>query len=361
MCGASARAGPEPVSAAPGCDPFFIVGTERSGSNLLRLILHSHPRLAIPHPPHLIRYFRPLQPGYGLDGTVNTGFLRLVSDVRRLLDRHIYPWDVPVDWDRVAQEARPRDCYGVQYALYAQYAAAKGKARWGCKSTFLIDSVPEILGHHPGARFLWLVRDPRDVAASSRRSVFSPSHPLFCAELWRDQQALGLRREREAPAAFLRVLYEDLIAEPEREVRRICSFLQEEFHPAMLQHERTPEAKRSGSLSESWANTARPIQKDRAGGYKKGLSAAEIALVEMVTAPEMAALGYAPAGPPRQTPVGRLERARYRLADRAADLRIEWRSLRRDSNVWRRWRRALLLRRLRWRRGGAGPVDGGEP
>ena len=144
-------------------------------------------------------------------------------------------------------------------------------------------------------------------------------------------------------------------------MRRICDFLGEEFHNEMLHHERTPEAKRSGSLSESWANTSQPIRKDRAGGYKKYLSAAEIALVERVTALQMATLGYAPVEPPRRTAIGWLERARYRLADRAADLRIEWRSLRRDRNVWRRWRRALFLRRLRWQRGGDEPVDGGEP
>jgi hypothetical protein len=42
--------------------PFFIVGTERSGSNLLRVILDTHPALSVPHPPHILRYFAPLEP-----------------------------------------------------------------------------------------------------------------------------------------------------------------------------------------------------------------------------------------------------------------------------------------------------------
>lgn len=356
--GGGERGGPE-VGAGPRA-PFFIIGTERSGSNLLRLILHSHPRLAIPHPPHLIRFFRPLQPGYRIGGP-GADFPAMVRDVRRLLERHIYPWDVEIDWGRVEREAWPQDCFGVQYALYAQYAAAKGRARWGCKSTFLVDAVPQLLAHHPEARFLWLVRDPRDVAASSARSVFSPAHPLFCAELWRDQQDLALAHERRYPEAVLRIRYEALTAQPEREIRRVCAFLGEEFHPDMLQHHRTDEARRSGSLSESWANTARPITR-RDGGYLRALTPAQIRLVEMIVAAPMAALGYPPADlpiPARTDPVGRLERLRYRLADQRAGLRIEWRSLRRDRNVWLRWRRALLLRRLRWRRGGSGPVGGG--
>ena len=340
--------------------PIFIIGTERSGSNLLRLILHSHPRIAVPHPPHLIRYFRPLQRGYRI-GQPGADFPAMVRDVRRLLERHIYPWGVEIDWARVEREAWPQDCFGVQYALYAQYAALTGKPRWGCKSTFLVEAVPELLAHHPEARFLWLVRDPRDVAASSARSVFSPSHPLFCAELWRDQQVLALAHERAYPASVLRIFYEALTERPEAEIRRICGFIGEAFEPAMLQHHRTDEARRSGALSESWANTARPIER-RAGGYLRALSPEQIRLVEMVAAAPMATLGYAPAElpiPARGAPVGRLERLRYALADRRAGIEIELRSARRDKNVWLRWRRALLLRRLRWRRGGDGPVGGG--
>jgi len=37
-------------------DPLFILGTERSGSNLLRLICNAHSRITIPHPPHILRY-----------------------------------------------------------------------------------------------------------------------------------------------------------------------------------------------------------------------------------------------------------------------------------------------------------------
>ena len=41
--------------------PVFIVGTERSGSNLLRVMLNASSELAVPHPPHVMRYFAPLE------------------------------------------------------------------------------------------------------------------------------------------------------------------------------------------------------------------------------------------------------------------------------------------------------------
>ena len=327
--------------------PFFILGTERSGSNLLRLILHSHSRLAIPHPPHLVRYFKPLQAGYGnLEEAPD--FHRLVQDVAALLKTHIYPWDVEVDWARVEREARPRDVFGIQYALYGQYAAAKGKERWGCKSTFLIGEVPTLRQHHPDACFLWLVRDPRDVAASSRRSVFSATHPVFVAELWRDQQQLGLRWEREG-IPLLRIHYEALLQAPEAEVQRICEFLGEKFEPQMLRYFETEEAQRSGGLSQSWATTARPIQKDRAGSWKKELSAQEVAWVEAIAGPTLEALGYSRTLPPSDWEPSFLERLQFSFRERVQELGIEWQSLRKDRNVGRRWRRALLLWRLQWR------------
>jgi hypothetical protein len=326
--------------------PFFVIGTERSGSNLLRLILTSHSRLAVPHPPHLVRYFRPLEGRYGDLGD-DPAFRRLVGDVRALLDTHIYPWDVTIDWDRVAREARPRDAFGVQFALYAQYAAAKGKARWGCKSTFHVADVPALRERLPGARFLWLFRDPRDVAASARKSVFSATHPVSSAELWRDQQAQAFAAEQTGDDV-LRVRYEDLIRDPEAEVRRICAFLGEAFEPAMLRYHETDEARRSGELSESWKRTAEPIARDNRGKYRKVLSDEEIGWVEGICAEGMAELGYAPEHPPVTPRFDAATRARFRRQERVEELRIEVRSLLKDKNVLRRWRRAWLLRRLGW-------------
>ena len=249
-------------------------------------------------------------------------------------------------WGR--QEAQPRDVFGIQYALYDQYAAAKGKKRWGCKSTFMVSEVPTLRQHHPDARFLWLMRDPRDVAASSRRSVFSATHPVFVSELWRDQQQMALRWEREG-VPQLRIYYESLLSEPEEQVRKICDFLGEEFEPQMLKYFETEEAQRSGSLSQSWAATAKPIQKDRAGSWKKSLQPKEVAWVEAITGPTMDALGYPRSLPPSDWQPSAAERFRFGLKERLQELEIELDSLRKDRNVGRRWRRALLLRRLQWR------------
>ncbi len=335
-------------------DPIFIVGTERSGSNLLRMILHAHTAIAVPHPPHILHYFAPLRDLYG-DPPRPRRFERLVDDVLGLLAVHIHPWDVPIDRDALLREAHPRDLFGVFYALYDQVRRGLHRRRWGCKSTFVIHHVERIRETYPEARFVWLVRDPRDVAASSRRSVFSPCHPWHTARLWSAQQRLGLDLQRGLPRrAWHRLRYEDLLDDPEGRIRDLCAFLDEPFEEAMLSFHRTDAARRTAALSRDWRNTAAPVLRHNAGKYRQQLSSGEIRWVEAACGDLMRELGYAPDtavaaghGP------GRLLRARFAVQGARWRAGVEWRSLRHDANHWRRWRRdayvaALRLRRRPW-------------
>ena len=42
-----------------------MIGTQRSGSNLLRVMLDGIREIAAPHPPHILQRFLPLLPKYG--------------------------------------------------------------------------------------------------------------------------------------------------------------------------------------------------------------------------------------------------------------------------------------------------------
>jgi hypothetical protein len=331
--------------------PIFIIGTERSGSNLLRLVLDAHPRIAVPHPPHFMRYLAPHADRYG-DLTVTRNRRRLVDDALTLLRRHIHPWNHPIDGERVLAESAPT-VFGVVAAIYEQYREGAGKARWGCKSTFMVDHVDEALAGYPSARFVWLVRDPRDVASSARRSVFGPCHPLLTARLWTAQQerarAARARLGAEVVALFR---YEDLVADPRAEITRLCGFLGEEPAPAMFEPHRTEAARQTSVLSRSWANTGRPISGAAVRRYERDLSPRDRADVEHTTWPLLVELGYEtdPARrpePPRPFPAG------VKLRNAALRAAVEMRSMRSDANHWRRWRRDVTayLLRLGARRG----------
>ncbi|MSQ00915.1 MAG: sulfotransferase [Myxococcales bacterium] len=331
--------------------PLFIIGTERSGSNLLRLILDAHSNIVVPHPPHVMRYFGPLEARYG-DLAEPARFGALVDDVLALVAAHIHPWAWLPAAAAVVAAAPDRSLFGVYLALHELLRVHTGKARWGCKSTFMVDHVERIRRACPDARFLWLYRDARDVAASARESVFSAFAPAFSARLWADQQALALAAE--PGGGMLRVPYESLVAEPDVQVRRICAFLGEEFEPAMLRWFEGEEATISASLSESWKHTATPMQMSRLARYRKDLTPEDLAAVEEIAGPMLVALGYTLDLPRRPPPTGLAawtREGRWSLSDEWSRLRVEWRSVWKDKNVGRRWRREWLMTRIRWRLG----------
>lgn len=348
------------TSQQPSTSPIFIVGTERSGSNLLRVILNAHSRIAVPHPPHIFKYFSLLESDYG-NLNQRDARTRLARDIIKFLKTHIYPWGFSIDPEVLARKAEPPDLLGLFVALYDLYAEKYNKPRWACKSTFMIDHVERVLRSYPAARFLWLVRDPRDVAVSSRNSVFNPNHPFYIAALWRKQQYEGWRLQRSAVGcSLLRIHYEDLINQPESEIKRICSFLSEDFEPTMLEYHTTQAAKTSSSLSESWKNVASPIIANNSNKYRNELSAKEICLIERVTGDLMLYLGYQPdyLSPDKTVvefspqPLWQpqfMQRLEYFLLDLGRQVQVETRSLLHDQNHWLRWQRALVWRGIKYK------------
>lgn len=330
------------------CDrPVFIIGTERSGSNLLRLILNAHPKMTVPHPPHIMSYFAPVEKLYG-DLAVDENFRHMAQDVVAHVHGHIHPWPSPIDLDRLCNEAYPRDLFGLYAGVYDQHLAATGKEIWGCKSTFMIHYVDRILARYPGARLIWLVRDPRDVAVSSRDSVFNPFHPYLTAELWAKQQQLALDLEqRLRPNTLYRLTYEALVQQPEATVQALTTFLGIDFVPGMLRFFETEDAKTSASLARDWRNTAAPILSNNANKFVTKLTRAEIHAVERAAAPVMQKLGYALlTDVSRPEIVSGIERFWFNLRNELARMRVEYHSLLEDRNQWRRWARSVRVQVL---------------
>jgi hypothetical protein len=331
------------VTEAKSDSPVFIIGSERSGSNLLRLVLNAHSRITVPHPPHFMRYLAPIGESYG-DLTVVSNRRALTRDALMLLRRHLHPWPHPINEHRVVAEASPT-VFGVIAAIYEQYRIAEVKARWGCKSTFMVEYVRDVLVEYPTARFIWLVRDPRDVASSAKRSVFGYCDPFLMARLWEIQQQKGFDAlQRWGPQVVHLLRYEDLVTQPEREVSRICDFLAEQIEPAMLEHHRSKAARQTAGLSESWRNAAKPIFATRIGAHESGLTRRERLLVDKATAEMKRQLGYSDNTHDNQIP----EPLAVELLVRSVVLRslVECRSILRDANYFRRMARDLTVRWL---------------
>jgi hypothetical protein len=197
----------------------FVVGVGRSGTTLLRLMLDAHPQLAIgPETQFLADLIHLDDPVEGIVGSRTWG-------------------DFGLDPDEFAQRAAGQDLSGVLRAFYGLYAEAQGKPRWGEKTPGYVRNMDSIATVLPEAHFIHLIRDGRDVALSRRARGMGADKPMAkTATLWRRRIEDARSQARKLDGRYLEVRYEDLVADPEPQLRRICELIELDFDSAMLRH-----------------------------------------------------------------------------------------------------------------------------
>ena len=273
--------------------PIFIIGEQRSGSNLLRLML-SQAGIAAPHPPHLLTRMLDLIPSYG-DLSRDSLWSRLVEDACVLVERNPVPWTPLSGFDRddISARCRERSLYAIFGALMDTYAEALGTSSWACKSMQYCRYGQALDDYFGDPKYIYLYRDGRDVTLSFTKAVIGEKHPYFIASQWHELQQICLaERERVGQSRFFSLCYEELIAEPEPILRSLCEFLDVEFTASMLSFHASGEAKSTSAKSQLWENLGRPVMRDNSRKYMKELSRGDISIIESVAGDSLDALGY---------------------------------------------------------------------
>ena len=209
----------------------FVVGVGRSGPTLLRLMLDAHPELAIPPETQFV-------PELIERAEAGTRGPELVEEIIRsrtwsdfgLEPAPLYRRVAGQDADDVATELR---------SFYGLYAEAQGKPRWGDKTPGYVKRMRPLGARLEEARFVHLIRDGRDVALSRRRRGMGTGKPMAdSARLWRRRIEGARDQAKRLGGRYLELRYEDLVADPEPELRRICVLIELDFDPAMLGYHR---------------------------------------------------------------------------------------------------------------------------
>jgi len=274
--------------------PIFMIGTQHSGSNLLRLMLNQLPEVAAPHPPHILQRLMPVVAGYG-DLASDASFARLVDDVCRLVELNPVPWEgVTLDRTDVARRSNERSLVAVFSAVYAVMSEARGAETWCCRSLANISYLDDIEHYfRDSARYIYLHRDGRDVAVLSRKAVAGEKHFYHIAKEWGATQQLALgMRERIEPNRFASVRYEDVTEQPETGMKQLCKFLGYAYTPSMLNFYQTDETKKNVKSRALWGNV---VNAGMAAGNRKFLREAsedDIRIFELTAGDALDALGY---------------------------------------------------------------------
>jgi hypothetical protein len=273
--------------------PIFMIGTQRSGSNLLRLMLNQLPEIVAPHPPHILQRMMPLAQAYG-DLSDSKNFAALVDDVCYLVEANPVPWEgVTLDRRDVAKRCREKSLISLYGAVYDLYAEAKGAEAWCCKSLANVNYLPQMEAYFQRPRYIYLYRDGRDVAVSFRKAVVGEKHFYHIAKEWVKAQELAVKhREKIDPERFLNIQYEHLVANPKKSAQQICNFLGLPYRHAMLDYHKSEEAKRTASSSELWGNVTVPVMKNNTQKFLREASEGDIRVFESVAGHILDALGY---------------------------------------------------------------------
>ena len=271
--------------------PFFIVGSGRCGSTLLRAMLEAHPDVHIP-------------PESGLGSMVREyrWYSRLPWNVvlRILLapleyDRAWESWELALgplfrELDGLPPEAR--NIATVLDALYRAHTRGHKPSaiRWGDKTPPHTPELAALQAVFPELQVVHMLRDGRDVVQSFMH-VSRAGLPYF-AQAWlrsvRTARAFGARH----PAQYLEVRYEDLVHETHATIQRVATFLGLAFDERMLRHHelelRLGDVERYARLQGVW----QPVYQTSVGRWRTALDASQIAELDRLLGPTLAALGY---------------------------------------------------------------------
>lgn len=278
--------------------PIIVVGCPRSGTTLLQVMLHAHPRIAIP-PEN--RFVLPVY-----QNRWQFGDLRDPDNRRRLAKRIVKGKksrfrDFGLNEKEVIEDivAAPPTLGSAFAAVFQAYARQFGKPRWGDKRpayTLYLDVIRELF---PDAQFVNIVRDGRDCVASLKEMSWYRHDFVYAVTTWALSVDVARHAVRELPAdSFHELRYEDLVADPEGELRSLCEFLGEEYDPAMAEPATTAEVA-VPERKQHHARTRGPVTAARVGSWQQRLEPWEISLCEAVLGDRLRSYGYDLSGAPR--------------------------------------------------------------
>lgn len=272
--------------------PIFIVGAQRSGTTLLRYILSSHPQIYIPPESNFIpRYF-----GQGERSTFSRE--RAVEIVEGILGYSTFfkDWKLNLpDAEKVVDSSPDLTPGEIINTLYTEYASQYGSTRWGDKSPIYSDYMDLIQRIFPNAQFIHIIRDGRDVSVSMLKTYHSARFfyvdLYYAAEVWKQRVIMARRSgQRMGQSNYYELHYEDLTANPEEEIRKICEYLDEKFDNVMT--EPYSVAKMFYHSKGIHSNTRKPLNTDSVGRWKVAMSDQDQRLFQSVACDLLRELGY---------------------------------------------------------------------
>lgn len=202
--------------------PVFVISPVRSGSTLLRMLLNSHSRVRAPHELHLRTVEVQLAEDFSAKSMKELDLDRL--ELEHMLWDRILHLELERSGKDVIVDKTPGNVWAWERLSYA----------W------------------PHAKFIFLLRHPEGVVTSlaSRKGNTAAREQLDANVL---KYVEPLERARETVEGHT-VRYEDLTADPEETLRKLCVYLDVDWEPGMLDYGEFDHGRLAPNLGDRSAN-----------------------------------------------------------------------------------------------------------
>lgn len=195
------------------CDqPIFVLGPPRSGTSMMQWALRQHPNL------------------WG--GQESDYLIPLVDALHQV-------WEFGnqrgrLHWLSGQKVSFDEFLVHVGVGINSLYMSRSGGRRWVEQTPQYTLHLDDMCRLFPDARFLFMVRDGRQVVHSLRNFVNPVEHERAC-RIWKEFMEAGLAFSRsDRGDQLLFVSYQRAVEDTEAELRKVFDFLDEPFEPASV-------------------------------------------------------------------------------------------------------------------------------
>ena len=274
--------------------PVFIVGCPRSGTTVLADLMRDTP-WGVPFETLFIpKYYRRLASPEKIAGRRSCRSL-----VKRILaERPIRQRAPETDADSLFYSLQLPSYANIVDAICLACRRDESALTWADKSPWYRMHLSIVDTLFPKSRFIWIIRDGRDVALSLMKRPWGPASVFGSARLWRRfHQPCQTVEQLQRAGRLFALRYEDLLKTPEETVPVLRRFLGVDTD---TQH------------TQSWL---RKLNRSNHGKWTSEMTPAQVATFESVAGDVLERMGYA-RSQPEQGEVSVTERRLSILRDR---------------------------------------------
>jgi len=274
-------------------DHIFLLSSDRSGSNLLLRMIGSHSEITAPPTSQLLPNLYNYVSAYG-DLSIQENWDILLRNTSRLHNASFGKWSNYADLNRLCERSNNRSINLILREIFKTESQSKSVQKIAIKAHRAYAYAEELQSDFPNARFVYLVRDPRDMALSWWKTPGLRGGIMRASEIWKTDQAGFIQHANSLGENCHLVKYEDILVSPDRTLKNLCEFLDVSFDPKMLGFYRQDETQKISEYVLAWNNLSKPLMSQNINKYRTALTTEQCVYIEQHCSNEMAGLRYEP-------------------------------------------------------------------